>query len=64
MANKVYIIKDSCIGCGLCNATVPEVFDWDDDGKMVAVVDEVPAGQEAAVDGAVADCPTQAIVVE
>lgn len=64
MGKKVRINKEACIGCGLCNALVPSVFDWDDDGKMKPIVDEVPNGQEDAVDGAVADCPTQAISVE
>ncbi len=64
MAKKVRINKDNCIGCGLCNATVPSVFEWDDDGKMKAVVSVVPAGEEDAVDGAAADCPTAAIEVE
>ena len=64
MAKKVRINKDNCIGCGLCNATVPSVFEWDDDGKMKAVVNVVPAGEEDAVDGAAADCPTAAIEVE
>ena len=64
MGKKVSIIKDSCIGCGLCNATVPSIFDWDDDGKMKAVVEDVPADEEDAVEGAAADCPTASIEIK
>ncbi len=41
-----------------------DVFDWDDDGKMKAVVEDVPEALEEAIDGAAADCPVQAIIVE
>ena len=64
MAKKVRVDKDVCIGCGVCNATCPEVFDWDDDGKMTVVVDEVPAELEQTVEDAANDCPVQAIEVE
>ena len=64
MAKKTHIEKDLCIGCGLCTATVPEVFDWDDDGKAHVIVDEVPANLSDAVNSAAADCPTQAIIID
>lgn len=61
---KPCVVKDLCIACGLCNAMVPSVFDWDDDGKMKAIVDEVPEGLEIDVDDAKISCPTEAIIVE
>jgi ferredoxin len=64
MGKKVRVDKDACIGCGLCVSIAPAVFDWDDDGKIKTLVDEVPEGEEAAVDEAVASCPTAAITVE
>jgi ferredoxin len=64
MPKKVRIDKDACIGCGLCNSIAAGVFDWDDDGKMKAVVNVVPAGEESAVEEAVNSCPTAAIIVE
>lgn len=62
MAKKVTILKDACIGCGLCIASVPSVFSFDDEGKAEAGA--VDAADEAAVDEAVASCPVQAIVAE
>jgi ferredoxin len=61
---KPLIIKDLCIACGLCNAMVPSVFDWDDDGKMKAIVTVVPSGKEADVEDAKNSCPTAAIEVK
>jgi ferredoxin len=61
---KPKVIKDLCIACGLCNAMVPNVFDWDDDGKMKAIVSTVPAGQEEDVEDAKISCPTAAITVD
>lgn len=64
MGKRVRIDKDACIGCGLCNSICPEVFDWDDDGKMKTIVDEIPAGLEELVEESVVSCPTAAIIVE
>jgi ferredoxin len=61
---KPLIIKDLCIACGLCNAMVPSVFDWDDDGKMKAIVTVVPSDKEADVEDAKNSCPTAAIEVK
>jgi ferredoxin len=61
---KTIIIKDLCIACGLCNAMVPSVFDWDDDGKMKAIVPLVPTGKESEVEEAKNSCPTAAIEVK
>ena len=61
---KPCVVKDLCIACGLCNAMVPSVFDWDDDGKMKAIVDHVPKGLEQDVDDAKISCPTEAIIVD
>lgn len=63
MPKKVTLDKDLCISCGVCNAICPEVFDWDDDGKMKPLVDEVPAEFEGAVQEAADACPTGAISV-
>lgn len=55
--------KDTCIGCGLCTGTCPEVFSMDDDGTAVAISSELPEdlidGAKEAEDG----CPVAAISV-
>ena len=36
-----YIVNEGCIGCGLCEATCPEVFSMSDAGVAVAIESEV-----------------------
>lgn len=64
MAKKVRIIKEQCIGCGACNAIAPEVFDWDDDGTMKVVMENVDGEMETLAVEAEGACPTTAIVTE
>ncbi|SFG00484.1 ferredoxin [Desulfotomaculum arcticum] len=55
--------QDLCISCGACIDTCPEVFDWNDDEKAHAVVDEVPNDLEEQAQEAAGNCPTDAIQV-
>ncbi len=58
------INKDNCIGCGACQATLPEVFGFDDDGLAEVINQDVPADKIDEVAEAINDCPTAAIVQE
>lgn len=60
---KAIVNQDTCIGCGLCISTVPEVFEVNADGKAEAcghTTDENRAGVQEAIDA----CPVQAISAE
>lgn len=58
---RVKVDPELCIGCGACVSTAPEVYDWDDNGKAVAVEDDVPTEMEDEVREALESCPTEAI---
>ncbi|AKI98164.1 ferredoxin [Kosmotoga pacifica] len=58
---KVYIDKDACIGCGVCEGLCPEVFRMTDDGKAEVIVAETEA---SCAQDAADSCPVQAIKVE
>lgn len=60
---KVSIERNDCIGCGLCEATCPEVFRIADDGRSEAYQQPDPA-QEAAAKTAAESCPVSVIYVE
>lgn len=56
---KFIVDKDTCIACGACGDTCPEVFEVDD--YSIVKVDDVPAElQESALE-AEAGCPVDAI---
>ncbi len=57
---RAVVDKDTCISCGLCVSTVPEVFEMDDDGKAVAVSDTTEENKES-VQEAIDGCPVDAI---
>lgn len=62
---KVNVDESKCLGCGKCVATTNEkIFDFNDDGFAVAVVDVVEENDVDIVKEAIEDCPTSAIYIE
>lgn len=57
---KAKVDQDTCIGCGLCTGTAPDVFQMNDDGKAEAYA-EFDESAESAVQEAVDECPVSAI---
>lgn len=60
---RVTVDDETCIGCGLCEETCPEVFEMNDDKARVKV-DEVPEDIAKTCKEAVENCPVEAIEVE
>lgn len=52
-----YMVNDSCIGCGLCEAVCPSVFELMDGHAVARDVDTDDADAVSAMDG----CPVAAI---
>lgn len=61
---KTRVIENICIGCGACQALVPNEYEINDDGIAVALNDEVKEENKEAVMDAKDNCPVGAIIVE
>ncbi|QAT39616.1 ferredoxin [Clostridium sp. JN-9] len=61
---KAFVDKDTCIGCGLCPTIESDVFSMDDDGKAVAIPEELKDDLISGAKEAEENCPVNAIHVE
>jgi len=59
---KVWIDEDACTGCGLCEDTCPEVFEFNDVAKVKEGADFNEF--EEKIEEAAEDCPSEAIHFE
>jgi len=61
---KTTVDADLCIGCGICEGIVPEVFSLMNEPHAEVLLDPVPEEFQDAVRDAAADCPESAISIE
>jgi ferredoxin len=58
---KVQADRDVCISAGNCVMVADAVFDQDEDGIVVVLVEDVPEGEVEHAREAVRLCPSQAL---
>ena len=58
---RIEVDRDLCASTGGCEAIAPDVFEIGDDGALVILQPEPPAGELDAVRQAVDGCPTRAL---
>ncbi|WP_100401013.1 ferredoxin [Bacillus sp. FJAT-44742] len=69
MSKYTIVDKDTCIACGACGASAPDLFDYDDEGLAEAILDankgitEVSDELEDDLLDAEEGCPTESIKV-
>ncbi|GAA3806853.1 MULTISPECIES: ferredoxin [Amycolatopsis] len=61
---RIVADTDLCIGAGQCVLTEPEVFDQDDDGTVVVLVENPEGGQVDSAREAVKLCPAMALSLQ
>lgn len=60
---KVFVKDERCIGCGSCvSVTDEKIFDFNDEGKAYAKVEEINEDDIDMVKSAMKYCPTNAIL--
>ena len=60
---KVKADREVCIQAGNCVMVADSLFDQDDDGIVMVLVDEVPGDEEDRAREAVKMCPSQALKI-
>ena len=60
---KVHADRDVCIQAGNCVMVADSVFDQDDDGIVVVLVDDIPDDEQDKARDAVKLCPSQALTI-
>jgi ferredoxin len=60
---KVKADREVCIQAGNCVMVADSLFDQDDDGFVMVLIDEVPGDEEDRAREAVKMCPSQALKI-
>ncbi len=60
---KVTVDPDLCIGCGICEGIVPEVFSLLNEPYAEVLLDPVPEEYQEATREAAEECPEEAIFI-
>lgn len=60
---KAKVDRETCIGCGMCASTCPDVFSMDDEDKAVAINADIPENSLDTAKEAEQDCPVTAIKI-
>ena len=69
MPQYTMVDKATCIACGTCGATAPDIFDYDDEGLAYVILDnnqgtvEIPEGLSDDFEDAYDSCPTGSIKI-
>ncbi len=61
---RIVLDPDRCTGHGRCYSLAPHVFDADDEGHSVVLLEEVPPEYQGEARQAVDACPESAISIE
>ncbi|MGW7256858.1 ferredoxin [Streptomyces sp. NPDC054834] len=60
---QVVIDKDVCVACGACVLAGPDVFDQNEDGQAIMIVDEPDESLRDQIVESIDACPVQALSI-
>lgn len=58
---KLKVNQITCIGCGACQAIAPDVFEINDEGLAIEIIEEIPEELLEDAKDAMEGCPVDAI---
>ena len=58
------VVKDECVGCGICIGENPDYFEFGDDGLSKVIKPEVAPEDKERILGTIEKCPVEAILIE
>ncbi len=61
---RLVLDAERCQGHGRCYSLAPDLFESDDVGHCVLLVDQVPRGREGDARSGVDNCPEQALALQ
>ncbi|MED3690702.1 ferredoxin [Peribacillus butanolivorans] len=70
MAKYTWVDKDTCIACGACGSTSPDIYDYDEQGIAFVILDDnqgnavVPEILHDDMQDAMEGCPTESILIQ
>ncbi len=56
-----WYVDSNCIGCGLCSATAPDIFELNNEGQAIVKRQPSSPDETAQAEQALNDCPVQSI---
>ena len=61
---KVTVDFAKCTGLGICESMAPNIFEVNDDGKLLLLKEDITDDELQSVEEAVTGCPTEALRIE
>lgn len=60
---RIVVDRDKCTGLGMCEAEAPDLFEVQDDGSLLVLLEKPAEDQRAELEAAVESCPTEALSI-
>ena len=61
---RIVVDLDKCTGLGMCEAEAPDLFEVQDDGSLLVLIEKPDEERRAELEAAVEACPTEALSIE
>jgi len=60
---RIVVDRDKCTGLGMCEAEAPDLFEVQDDGTLLVLIEKPDEDKRAELEAAVESCPTEALSI-